>query len=84
MKELSIEAKDSPKILKAIAYKLEESGIYDEAKSIYKRLLKIRPFDEQSYRDMAFIYELCNQYFFAADIYEKIFNEKIKNITMLG
>ena len=84
LKELSIEAKDSPKILKAIAYKLEESGIYDEAKSIYKRLLKIRPFDEQSYRDMAFIYELCNQYFFAADIYEKIFNEKIKNITMLG
>ena len=84
LKELSIEAKDSPKILKAIAYKLEESGIYDEAKNIYKRLLKIRPFDEQSYRDMAFIYELCNQYFFAADIYEKIFNEKIKNITMLG
>ena len=43
--------------LKTIAYKFEESGDYEKAKIIYKRLLKIRPGDEQTYRDLALIYK---------------------------
>ena len=48
LKSIAEKAKDNPKALKTIAYKLEEIGEFKNAKIIYQRLLSIRPLDEQS------------------------------------
>lgn len=84
LKILSEKAKDNPKALKTIAYKLEESGNYNLAKVIYQRLLKIRPSDEQSYRDLALIYKQIGEYQFSSSIYNKILKNQLKNVDILG
>ena len=84
LKTASEKAKDNPKALKTIAYKFEESGDYEKAKIIYKRLLKIRPGDEQTYRDLALIYKENEEYELAASLYNKILKNKISNVNVLG
>ena len=84
LRSLSEKAKDNPKALKTIAYKLEESGDYDLAKIIYQRLLSIRPLDEQSYRDLALIYKENENYELASSLYNIMLNKKLKNVNMLG
>ena len=84
LKIASEKAKDNPKALKTIAYKFEESGDYEKAKIIYKRLLKIRPGDEQTYRDLALIYKENEEYELAASLYNKILKNKISNVNVLG
>ena len=84
LKKASEKAKDNPKALKTIAYKLEESGDYEKAKIIYKRLLNIRPEDEQTYRDLALVYIENKEYELAASMYNKILKNKIPNVNVLG
>ena len=84
LKTVSQKAKDNPKALKTIAYKLEESGDYEKAKIIYKRLLSIRPEDEQTYRDLALIYIENKEYELAASMYNKMLKNKIPNVNVLG
>ena len=84
LKKASEKAKDNPKALKTIAYKLEESGDYEKAKIIYKRLLNIRPEDEQTYRDLALIYIENKEYELAASMYNKMLKNKIPNVNVLG
>ena len=84
LKIASEKAKDNPKALKTIAYKFEESEDYEKAKIIYKRLLKIRPGDEQTYRDLALIYKENEEYELAASLYNKILKNKISNVNVLG
>jgi|TARA_B100001094_G_scaffold195153_1_gene189137 tetratricopeptide (TPR) repeat protein len=84
LKTVSQKAKDNPKALKTIAYKLEESGDYEKAKIIYKRLLNIRPEDEQTYRDLALIYIENKEYELAASMYNKMLKNKIPNVNVLG
>ena len=84
LKIVSQKAKDNPKALKTIAYKLEESGDYEKAKIIYKRLLNIRPEDEQTYRDLALIYIENKEYELAASMYNKMLKNKIPNVNVLG
>ena len=84
LKTASEKAKDNPKALKTIAYKFEENGDYEKAKIIYKRLLKIRPGDEQTYRDLALIYKENEEYELAASLYNKILKNKISNVNVLG
>ena len=84
LKIVSEKAKDNPKALKTIAYKFEENGDYEKAKIIYKRLLKIRPGDEQTYRDLALIYKENEEYELAASLYNKILKNKISNVNVLG
>jgi tetratricopeptide (TPR) repeat protein len=81
---ISQKAKDNPKALKTIAYKLEESGDYDQAKILYKRLLTIRPSDEQTYRDLALIYKETKEYELAASLYNKILKNKLSKANILG
>ena len=84
LKLIAEKAKDNPKALKTIAYKLEEIGEFKNAKIIYQRLLSIRPFDEQSYRDLALIYKENEDYDFAASLFDMMLNNKLKNVNMLG
>ena len=84
LKTVSQKAKDNPKALKTIAYKLEESRDYEKAKIIYKRLLSIRPEDEQTYRDLALIYIENKEYELAASMYNKMLKNKIPNVNVLG
>ena len=84
LKTIAKKAKDNPKALKTIAYHLEKIGDFQNAKTIYQRLLLIRPLDEQSYRDLVLIYKENQDYELAASIYNLMLNNKIKNVNMLG
>ena len=84
LKTIAEKAKDNPKALKTIAFKLEEGGDYENAKIIYQRLLKIRPLDEQSYRDLALVYKETGQYELSASLYNKMLNNKLSDSNILG
>ena len=77
-------AKDNPKALKALAFKMEEIGKIEDAKIIYQYLLDIRPNDEQSYRDLALIYKELGENAMAIDLYSKILKKQIPMVDMLG
>ena len=84
LKSIAKKAKDNPKALKTIAYHLEKIGDFQNAKTIYQRLLLIRPLDEQSYRDLVLIYKENQDYELAASLYNLMLNNKLKNVNMLG
>ena len=84
LKSIAEKAKDNPKALKTIAYKLEEIGEFKNAKIIYQRLLSVRPLDEQSYRDLALIYKDNEDYDLAASLFDIMLNNKLKNVNILG
>ena len=79
-----ISAKSNPKALKALAYKMETIDRNLEAELVYEHLFKIRPFHEQSYRDLALIYSKNKKYVLAADIYKKILLNSIEDVEVLG
>ncbi|WP_411030637.1 carboxypeptidase-like regulatory domain-containing protein [Spongiimicrobium sp. 3-5] len=61
-------------ILKALAYKQEESGNLKEAISIYKNVLKLRPRYPQSYRDLGNILVAHGNYAKALTLYNRYIN----------
>ena len=77
-------AKDNPKALKGLAFKMEEIGKLEDAKIIYQYLLDIRPSDEQSYRDLALIYKELGENAMAVDLYTKMLKKEIPMVDMLG
>ena len=79
-----IYAKSNPKALKAIAYKMESIDRNIDAELVYEHLLKIRPYHEQSYRDLALIYSKNKKYVLAADIYKKVLLNEIDEVEVLG
>ena len=79
-----ISAKSNPKALKALAYKMESIDRNVDAELVYEHLLKIRPYHEQSYRDLALIYSKNKKYVLAADIYKKILLNEIDEVEVLG
>ncbi len=46
--------------------------------------MKIRPNDEQSYRDLALIYKELGNYSMAAELYSIMLNKSISMVDMLG
>ncbi len=48
-------------LLKALAFKLEEAKEYDLASAVYVNVLKLRPEDSQSFRDLGLIYAETNK-----------------------
>jgi len=59
-------------LLRALAYKLEALNHNDDAVFVYKEILKIRPEDIQSYRDLALAYQSIGEYQKALDLFYKI------------
>ena len=76
--------KNNTKALKALAFKMEEIGKLEDAKTVYQHLMKIRPNDEQSYRDLALIYKELGNYSMARELYSKMLNKSILMVDMLG
>ncbi|WOD43016.1 carboxypeptidase-like regulatory domain-containing protein [Hwangdonia lutea] len=48
---------DNYELLRVLGYKLEEANNYGLAAYIYNQVLKLRPEDSQSYRDLALVYQ---------------------------
>ena len=48
---------DNYELLRVLGYKLEETNNYGLASYIYRQVLKLRPEDSQSYRDLALAYQ---------------------------
>ncbi|WP_237275306.1 VIT domain-containing protein [Tenacibaculum ovolyticum] len=68
---------DNYELLKALAYKFEEYKLYKYAVYIYKEILKLRPEDIQSYRDLALVYEYVGKYQESVDLLYKIVNGEL-------
>ena len=68
---------DNYELLKALAYKFEEYELYDYAVYVYKEILKLRPEDIHSYRDLALVYESSGEYQKSVDLLYKIVNGEL-------
>lgn len=63
---------DSPELLRAAAYKLMEVKSYSYACDIFEKIVKIKPQDPQSYRDLALAYQADKKYKKALEAFYKI------------
>ncbi|MBT8305285.1 MAG: hypothetical protein KJP09_12495, partial [Bacteroidia bacterium] len=70
----------NPKALKALAYKLEEKLIHEEAKLVYQRIAVLRPNDVQSYRDLALSYVANGNYQEAMTLYKQMLANDKPNV----
>ncbi|WP_160130650.1 carboxypeptidase-like regulatory domain-containing protein [Kordia antarctica] len=73
-------AGSNPKVLKVLAYKLEELKQFEQAKLIYQRIATLLPNAAQSYRDLALIYKNTGDYQQSLDLYKKMLANSIENI----
>jgi len=80
LSEVFKRAENNPKILKTIAYKLEESGHLNQAKFVYEKILELRPEHAQSYRDLALIYIQTAEFEVAKTLYIQMLNNSIPNV----
>jgi len=68
-------SKLNPEELKIIAYLYQQEGFYENALSVYKRIIKLRPKHIQSYRDLINVYTELKQYKKALNTYNYFFNK---------
>jgi len=68
---------DNYELLKALAYKFEEYELYEFAIYTYKEILKLRPEDIQSYRDLALAYQNVGKYQESFELLYKIVNGEL-------
>lgn len=71
-------------ILKYIAYRFEEKEDYSNALHIYKLILKLRPKEAQSYRDIAVAYEKAGKPQKALEVYNNILNKRHVSVIFSG
>jgi tetratricopeptide (TPR) repeat protein len=68
-------SKLNPEELKIIAYQYQQEGFYENALSVYKKIIKLRPKHIQSYRDLINVYIELKQYKKALNTYNYFFNK---------
>ena len=68
-------SKLNPEELKIIAYLYQQEGFYENALSVYKKIIKLRPKHIQSYRDLINVYSELKQYKKALNTYNYFFNK---------
>ena len=68
-------SKSNPEELKIIAYQYQQEGFYENALSVYKKIIKLRPKHIQSYRDLINVYTELKQYKKALNTYNYFFNK---------
>ena len=68
-------SKSNPEELKIIAYQYQQEGFYENALSVYNKIIKLRPKHIQSYRDLINVYTELKQYKKALNTYNYFFNE---------
>ncbi|MEM7084746.1 MAG: TonB-dependent receptor plug domain-containing protein [Bacteroidota bacterium] len=70
----------NPKILRSIAFQLEESDLPNHAKFVYEKIIELQPDHAQSYRDLALIYAQTGEYELAKTLYIQMINNTIPNV----
>ena len=73
-------AENNPKVLKTLAYQLEEVGYLNQAKFVYEKILELRPDHAQSYRDLALIYIATGEFEIAKALYLQMLFNDIPNV----
>lgn len=68
---------DNYELLKVLTYKLEEQGSFDLAVIIYRKILKLRPEDVQSHRDLALALQEIGQFEEALGLLNSIANGSV-------
>ena len=68
-------SKSNPEELKIIAYEYQQEGFYENALSVYKKIIKLRPKHAQSFRDLINVYTELKQYKKALNIYNYYFKK---------
>ena len=68
-------SKSNPEELKIIAYKYQQEGFYENALSVYKKIIKLRPKHAQSFRDLINVYTELKQYKKGLNIYNYYFKK---------
>jgi len=78
-------AYDNDVVLKSLYYKQQENGDYASAVKTLERIVKLRPKDSQSYRNLALAYNYNGQYKEALKLYNNIDRKiGVGNISTLG
>ena len=67
-------------LLRVLAFKYNEFGMFDEAIKIYKKIISIQPNESQVYRNLALSYQLNKQFTKAQQVYDKILNNKYDEV----
>ena len=67
-------------LLRILAFKYNEFGMFDEAIKIYKKIISIQPNESQVYRNLALSYQLNKQFVKAQQVYDKILNNKYDDV----
>lgn len=67
-------------LLRVLAYKYEEFGMFDEAIKMYEKIISIQPAESQAYRNLALSYQLNKEFLKAQDIYNKIHSKEYLNV----
>lgn len=68
---------DNHELIRALAYKLEYFEKFDLAVFVYEEVLKLRPEEPHSYRDLALAYQEVGEYQKAFDLLYKIIDGKL-------
>ncbi len=68
---------DNYELLKVLGYQLQVNNKNDLALFVFKQILKLRPEDVQSYRDVAIAYQNAGKYQEALDFFNKIVSGEI-------
>lgn len=77
-------AKDNVKALKSLAFHYQALNNPDRARLLYQRIAHLRPYDAQSYRDLANIYQETGDYNQAMQLYRHMLSNTIKGIDFKG
>ncbi|MEL6810100.1 MAG: tetratricopeptide repeat protein [Bacteroidota bacterium] len=80
LSEVYYRADSNPKILKSLAFQLEQNKMLKHAKYVYERLIEIQPGDAQSYRDLALIYSKTGELKTAKALYIQMINNSIPKV----
>jgi len=77
-------APTNAKALRTVAFKLEEFGKLEEAKSVYQRIALLRPQESQSYRDLAHVYKETGEITKSFGLYKRILANQSEGINFEG
>ncbi|MBT8258491.1 MAG: carboxypeptidase-like regulatory domain-containing protein [Bacteroidia bacterium] len=67
-------ASEDTEALRVVAYKQQENGNFKKAVKTFEHIVKLKPKQSQSYRDLALAYSYAREYQKSLDLYQRIMN----------
>ncbi|MAN58929.1 MAG: hypothetical protein CMC08_03740 [Flavobacteriaceae bacterium] len=80
LSDLFRQANNNPRILRAIAFELEEKGHLAQATFVMEKLLEVHPDNIQAYRDVARLYAATGRYKLATALYKQMIYNTVPNL----